>query len=146
LVRASRAIVGIAAAAVAELDDAVTVPQLRVLVMVHSRGPLNLTAVAAALEVNPSNASRTCDRLIRAGLLDRRDAPDDRRNVTLSLTDEGRSLVEKLTKHRRNAIERVLRRMEAADRDQLAEALDKFATAAGEPADDSVTLIWHPTR
>src|SRR5262245_10969065 len=145
-VRASRAIVGIAAASIAELDDAVTVRQLRVLVMVHTRGPLNLSAVATALDVNPSNASRTCDRLIRAGLLDRRDSPEDRRNVTLTLTDAGRTLVEKLTKQRRNAIERVLRKMEAADREQLAEALDKFATAAGEPADDSVTLIWHPTR
>jgi len=114
--------------------------------MVHTRGPLNLSAVATALDVNPSNASRTCDRLIRAGLLDRRDSPEDRRNVTLTLTDAGRSLVEKLTKQRRNAIERVLRKMKAADREQLAEALDKFATAAGEPADDSVTLIWHPTR
>jgi DNA-binding MarR family transcriptional regulator len=145
-VRASRAIVGIAAASIAELDDAVTVPQLRVLVMVHTRGPLNLSAVATALDVNPSNASRTCDRLIRAGLLDRRDSPEDRRNVTLTLTDAGRSLVGKLTKQRRNAIERVLRKMDADDREQLAEALDKFATAAGEPADDSVTLIWHPTR
>ena len=34
----------------------------------------------------------------------------------------------------------------AADMRGMAEALDKFATAAGEPADDSVTLIWHPTR
>ena len=146
MVRASRAIIGIAAASVAELDEAVTVPQLRVLVMVHTRGPLNLSAVAAALEVNPSNASRTCDKLIRAGLLDRRDSPEDRRNVTLTLTAAGRGLVDKLTRQRRNAIERVLRKMEPTDREQLAEALDKFATAAGEPADDSVTLIWHPTR
>jgi DNA-binding MarR family transcriptional regulator len=146
MVRASRVFVGMAAASLAELDDAVTVPQLRVLVMVHTRGPLNLSAVAAALEVNPSNASRTCDRLIRAGLLDRREAPEDRRNLTLTLTDEGRRLVEKLTRQRRNAIERVLRKMEVSDREQLSEALDKFATAAGEPADDSVTLIWHPAR
>jgi DNA-binding MarR family transcriptional regulator len=146
IVRGSRAIVGIAAASVAELEDGVTVPQLRVLVMVHTRGPLNLSAVAAALEVNPSNGSRTCDRLIRAGLLDRRDSPEDRRNVTLTLTDAGRNLVEKLTKQRRSAIERVLRKMDAADRAQLAELLDKFATAAGEPADDSVTLTWRPAR
>ena len=40
--RASRALVGIAAASIAEVDDMVTVPQLRVLVMVDIRGPLNL--------------------------------------------------------------------------------------------------------
>ena len=143
---ASRALVGIAAASIAEVDDAVTVPQLRVLMMVQTRGPLNLAAVAAALEVNPSNASRTCDRLIKAGLLDRRDSPADRRNLTLTLTDAGHQIVEKVSKHRRSAVERVLRKMSAADREQLTEAFDSFATAAGEPVDDAVTLIGPPTR
>lgn len=147
VLRASRALVGVAAASIAAVGDVVTVPQLRVLVMVHTRGPLNLAAVADGLEVNPSNASRTVDRLIKAGLLDRRDSPVDRRNVILTLTDAGRQLVGKVTRHRRVAIERVLRKMPAAQRDRLAEALDAFATAAGEPPDaDVLTLIWPPTR
>jgi DNA-binding MarR family transcriptional regulator len=146
VLRASRAIVGIAAASIAEVDHMVTVPQLRVLVMVHTRGPVNLSAVATALEVNPSNASRTCDRLIKAGLLHRRDSETDRRNLTLTLTDAGRRLVNKVTRHRRAAIEGVLRKMAAVERDKLAAALDGFATAAGEPMDDHLTLIWHPSR
>ena len=140
---ASRALVGIAAASIAAVDDDVTVPQLRVLVMVDTKGPLNLAAVAAGLGVNPSNASRICDRLIRAGLLDRQDSPDDRRNITLSLTNAGRRLVNKMMKHRRTAITRVLRDMDPDDRELLTTALDRFATAAGEPlADDAATLIW----
>ena len=143
VLRASRALMGIAAASMAAVDDDVTVPQLRVLVMVDTKGPLNLTAVAAGLRVNPSNASRTCDRLIRAGLLDRQDSPDDRRNITLSLTDAGRRLVNKVIEHRRTAIIRVLRDMDPDDRELLTTALDRFATAAGEPlADDAVRLIW----
>jgi len=143
VLRASRALVGIAAASIAEADGSVTVPQLRVLVMVDTKGPLNLAAVAAGLGVNPSNASRICDRLIRAGLLDRQDAPNDRRHITLSLTDAGRRLVNKVTEHRRTAITRVLRDMDPDDRELLTTALDRFATAAGEPlADDAVTLIW----
>lgn len=147
VLRASRALVGIAAASISEVDDLVTVPQLRVLVMVDTRGPMNLASVAAGLEVNPSNASRTCDRLIKAGLLDRRDAPEDRRNITLSLTEEGRRLVGRVTKHRRTAIGRVLREMTAEDRDLLATALDNFAAAAGEPTiDDAIRLIWPISR
>jgi len=147
VLRASRALVGIAAASIADVDEVVTVPQYRVLVMLHTRGPLNLAAVAAGLDVNPSNASRTCDRLSKAGLLDRRESPEDRRNVTLTLTAEGRRLVDKVTKHRRVAIERVLRNMSAAERDGLAKALGAFATAAGEPSEDTVlTLGWHPLR
>jgi len=144
---ASRALVGIAAASIADVDDVVTVPQFRVLVMLHTRGPLNLAAVAAGLEVNPSNASRTCDRLSKSGLLDRRESSEDRRNVTLTLTDAGRRLVDRVTRHRRVAIERVLRKMTASERDRLAKSLSAFATAAGEPADDNVlTLGWNPPR
>jgi DNA-binding MarR family transcriptional regulator len=146
VLRASRAIVGIVATSIAEVDDVVTVPQLRVLVMVHTRGPLNLAAVASALDVNPSNASRTCDRLIKAGLLHRRDSPEDRRNLTLTLSDSGRELVESVTKHRRASIAQVLRKLSAGEREDVAAALDRFATAAGEPTDDSLTLIWHPDR
>jgi DNA-binding MarR family transcriptional regulator len=143
VMRASRALVGIAAASIAELDDAVTLPQLRVLVMVSTQGPLNLAAVAAGLEVSASNASRICDRLLKAGLLDRREDPTDRRNVTLTITGEGRALVGRVTTHRRAAIQRVLRNMDPPARERLADALGTFATAAGEPRDDAdLGLIW----
>lgn len=147
VLRASRALVGIAAASMGDVVDVVTVPQLRVLVMLYTRGPLNLVAVADGLNVNPSNASRTCDRLLKAGLLDRRESPVDRRNVTLTLTAAGRQLVEKVTRRRRTAIQRVLRKMPAAERDVLTDALGAFADAAGEPEEDAaiVTLLWPTT-
>ena len=145
--RASRAFVGIAAASLAEVDNQVTVPQLRVLVMVSTQGPLNLNAVAAGLDVNPSNASRTCDRLIRAGLLDRRESTADRRNITLTLTPAGKSLVDSVTRRRRTAIRRILSRMHAADRDALATAMDTFAALAGEPPlDDLNSILWPAVR
>ncbi|WP_207760719.1 MarR family winged helix-turn-helix transcriptional regulator [Mycolicibacterium sphagni] len=146
VLRASRALVGVAAESIAEVDDVVTVPQFRVLVILSTRGPLNLASVAAALGVNPSSASRTCDRLITARLLNRREAEDDRRNITLTVTAAGRRLVEKVTAHRRAAIERVLRSMAADQRDVVATALEAFADAAGEPSNDArmITLLWPP--
>ncbi len=140
--RASRALVGIAASSIASVVDDVTVPQWRVLVMVDTRGPLNLAAVAAGLDVNPSNASRICDRLIKAGWLDRRESPTDRRNITLSLTPDGRRLVTKVVRHRRRAITKVLRGISPRERELVAAAFDRFATAAGEPGHDEVSLIW----
>jgi DNA-binding MarR family transcriptional regulator len=145
--RASRALVGIAAAAIAAVDATVTVPQLRVLVLLDTRGPLNLAGVAAALGVNPSNASRICERLIKAALVDRQESPLDRRNITLSLTDDGRQLIDKVTEHRRAAITQVLRDMDPDDRELLATTLDQFATAAGEARPDEViTMVWPGRR
>lgn len=148
VLRASRALVGIAATSLAAVEDVVTVPQWRVLVLIYTRGPMNLASVAAELDVNPSNASRTCDRLTKAGLLDRREAEVDRRNITLTLTAAGRRLVQKVTRQRRAAIEKVLRRMPAPAREGLADALAEFAAAAGESNDEGpvVAALWPPTR
>jgi DNA-binding MarR family transcriptional regulator len=142
VLRASRALVGIAAASIAVVDADVTVPQWRVLVMLDTRGPMNLAAAAAGLDVNPSNASRICDRLIKAGFLDRQESSTDRRNITLSLTAAGRRLVTKVVRHRRRAITRVLRGVAPGDREVLATAFDGFAAAAGEPTHDADALIW----
>lgn len=145
VLRASRALIGIAAASIAEVDDTVTIPQLRVLVMIHTHGPMNLTGVADGLDVSASNASRICDRLIRAGFLDRQEASADRRHISLSLTDSGRQLVRKVTRHRRRAIDRVLRVMSARERAAVVAALDTFATAAGEPGGPAaLDAIWPP--
>jgi DNA-binding MarR family transcriptional regulator len=135
VMRASRALVGISAASIAEVDDVVTVPQLRVMMMIATRGALNLATVAAGLDVSPSNASRICDRLLKIEMVDRREDPDDRRNVVLTLTSDGQALIDKVIRHRRTAIRGVLRLMTPRQRLQLTEALNHFATAAGEPQD-----------
>lgn len=136
VMRASRALVGITAASIMTVDDVVTVPQLRVMMMIATRGAMNLAAVADALQVNPSNASRLVDRLLRVGLVDRREAPTDRRNIALTLTADGQALVDGVIRHRRNAIRRALRQMTPERRDLLATVLEDFATAAGEPAQE----------
>jgi DNA-binding MarR family transcriptional regulator len=133
VMRASRALVGISAASVAEVDDLVTVPQLRVMTMIATRGGVNLTSVAAGLNVSPSNASRICDRLLKIGMVDRREDPADRRHITLTLTSDGQALLDRVNRHRRTAIRRILRKMTPRQRDRLTAALNDLADAAGEP-------------
>ena len=131
---AARVLVGVVAASVAEVDDTVTAPQLRVLVLTASRGPWNMAAVAEALQVHPSNATRTVDRLVQSGLLLRRDSPVDRRNVELTLSRRGQALVRSVMDHRRRALQHVLQAMPADCRHDLVPALQAFADAAGEPS------------
>ncbi|MGP9503928.1 MarR family winged helix-turn-helix transcriptional regulator [Specibacter sp. AOP5-B1-6] len=130
--RAARVFMAVVAQSVAEVEDRVTSPQLRVLVFIDTHGPQNLGAVAADLGVHPSNATRTCERLVAAGLLDRRDNPEDRRYLLLALSREGRSLVDQLMEHRRASIAAVLERMPAELRRGMGPVLDAFAHAAGE--------------
>lgn len=131
VVEATRTLAGLIAESLSGLDPPVTVPQLRVLVLA-SHAPQHLGAVAADLGVHPSNATRTCDRLVRAGLLDRRIDPNDRRHIVLTLTTSGRRLVTDVMSHRRAAVERVMVRMSGRDRAMLAESLAAFVAAAGD--------------
>lgn len=140
---ATRVLVAVSAQSVANVDDHVTLPQLRVLGMIASRGPRNLSSVAQALGVHPSNATRTCDKLVEAGLIHRSDNPANRRNLTLRLTEPGRQLIETMTEHRRAVIANVLGRMPANHRSELIPALRAFAEAAGEIPEGQVwSLGW----
>jgi DNA-binding MarR family transcriptional regulator len=140
---ASRVLVGVAAQSLADIEDAVSVPQLRAMMILTTRGALHLTALAEAMGVHPSNATRACDRLVAAGLLDRRDNPADRRHLLLELTPAGRELIDGVVSRRRTAIGKILRRMPAEQRTQLGAALRQFADAGGEPrSQDLLSLGW----
>ena len=67
VMRAARSFAGITAESVAQTDG-LTAPQLRVLVLASTRRPLTRTEVAEVLDVHFSDAGRTCDRLLQAGL------------------------------------------------------------------------------
>ncbi len=129
----SRVLVAVAAESLLEVDDMVTVPQLRALMILATRGPLSLTTLAEQMGIHPSNATRTCDRLVAAGLLDRRDNPADRRHLLLELTPAGQELIDGVVARRRATIARILQRMPATHRRALGRALAHFAAAAGEP-------------
>ncbi|WP_052206919.1 MarR family winged helix-turn-helix transcriptional regulator [Sinomonas humi] len=131
VLRAADVLLRVAAKSVMEVEDVVTSPQLRVLVLIALRGPQNLGAVARELGVHASNATRTCERLVLAGLVSRREDPADRRFLQLDLTPEGRNLVETVIEHRRRAIAEVLQRVPPDARESVATAMAAFADADG---------------
>lgn len=140
---ACRALVGVAAHSLAPVEETLSVNQFRALVILASRGPLHSAALAEAMGVHPSNATRTCDRLVALGLLDRRDNPADRRHLLLTLTKEGDTVVRSVTHRRRQAIRKILTRMPALERRQLTTALAAFTAASGEPEEQDLwTLGW----
>lgn len=130
---ASRVLIGVSAASLAEVEGTVTLTQFRTLVVLDSRGESNLSGLAEALGVNASTAMRMVDRLVAAGLATRDENPANRREVVVGLSRAGAELVWRVTDKRRAEIARIVRRMPAAQRDDLVAALDAFADAAGEP-------------
>lgn len=140
--RASRVFSALVAASVAHAGDVVTPPQLRALVLVATRPDVDGATIAASLDIHPSGATRLCDRLVTAGLLDRATSPTDRRRLVLTLTDAGADLVDSVMDHRRAALERILERMRPQDVQALALGLEAFSDAAEEPAAGLTAAPW----
>ncbi|MFE7314760.1 MarR family winged helix-turn-helix transcriptional regulator [Streptomyces sp. NPDC057555] len=133
---ASRLVIAVSARALAAIDDTVTLPQLRALVVLESCEPLKLAALATTLGVNPSTAMRMVDKLEAAGLVDRRTNPASRREVVLRLSAAGRAMVEQVLAHRRAEIRTLVGRLPAEQRAALVPALQALVRAAGELAVD----------
>lgn len=140
--RASRVLVGVAARSLAVLDDDVTLPQYRALVVLAGRGPLNPGTLAEILGVHPSTATRLCDRLIARKLVSRRESATSRREVTVALTRRGRAVVDTVTTARRAELGAVLAHVPRRERSAVVAALMRLGDAAGEPADSAWQLGW----
>lgn len=129
----SRALVAVASRSIAAVDDSVTLPQFRALVVLdRDRAGLNVGELAHELRIQPSTATRLCDRLVRQGLARREVNPDDRREVAMLLTTSGRELVAEVTRRRRREIATIMARVPAAQRAAIIDALTAFRHAAGE--------------
>jgi hypothetical protein len=87
---ASRLLVAVSAQSIAAVDESITIPQFRLLVVLDTRGPLKLTMLAEYLGVNPSTATRMVDRLVAGDLVIRETNPASRRELFVSLSDSGR--------------------------------------------------------
>ena len=105
---ASRVLVAIAARSLADVGEEVTFTQYRSLVVLASRGPQGVAALADAVSVTPPTASRMCDRLVKKGLVTRRTDRRDRRQVRIALSPGGRRLVDTVTARRRLEIEQLV--------------------------------------
>jgi DNA-binding MarR family transcriptional regulator len=103
--------------------------QLRALRTVQAAPGLNLTALADELDSGLPTASRLCDRLAAAGLLERAPHPGTRREVQLWLTPHGRHVLGDVAGRRAEALATALAAMEPAERVALSQGLRGFLAA-----------------
>lgn len=127
---------GLALRSVENLD--VSLPQFRLLLVLHDRGPTGSTQCAQALGVAGSSVTRLADRLHASGHLVRGTDPANRSVVTLELTEHGRRVVQEVVARRRRQFRRVLDRLDPADRSAATAALEKLHDLLGpDTADDA---------
>lgn len=128
---ASRVLVAVASRSIAAVDDTVTLPQFRALVVLD-HADRTVGELAHELRVQPSTATRLCDRLVAKRLVTRATDPDNRREVTITLSPAGRRLVRDATARRRAEIAGIMERVPNRQRSAIVRALHAFRAAAGE--------------
>ena len=134
LLTASRLMVAMAARSLAAVEENLTLPQFRMLVVLDTQGPSSQTRLADQLEVNPSTALRMVERLAGAGMVEKLQSPDNRREVELRLSPAGSEVVRRVTGERLVEITRIVQTIPADQRGHLVAALRAFTDAGGETA------------
>jgi DNA-binding MarR family transcriptional regulator len=138
-------LVSLTARSLAELDVNVTLPQYRALVILAGSGPRRIVDLAADLNVQPSTATRMCDRLARKGLVEREAQAGDRRVVCVVLRDAGRELVGTMMERRRAYLADLVASVELRDPSVVAaliDAMQALASAAGEMPEADWQAHW----
>jgi DNA-binding MarR family transcriptional regulator len=139
---ASRVLVAIAARSLADAGEEVTLTQYRSLVILASRGPQSVAALADAVAVTSPTASRLCERLVRKGLVRRRTDRHDRRQVRIVLTEAGRDLIDTVTERRRQEIADLLASVPAEIQRSAVAALRQLTASAGEVPEQDWSSGW----
>jgi DNA-binding MarR family transcriptional regulator len=105
--------------------------QLNALLVIERYEGVNLRGLAGRLRMILSSASRLCDRLIAAGMLERVPGRVDRREIALFLTASSRHLLAELRATRQETVARALAEMTPTGRAALLTGLAEFAAVAG---------------
>lgn len=130
LLEAARAMMAISVRAAAAVPGGISAIQLRALTVLSGLEQTNLADLGAALGMSPSSTSRLCDRLVARGLVDRQVSSRTRREVALSLSEQGSRLLAEYDRHRLDALRAVLSSLSPRRRQEVLAALRDFAAAA----------------
>jgi DNA-binding MarR family transcriptional regulator len=133
LLGVTRVAVGVSTRAAAHLGE-VSVVQLRALTVLRHRPDVPLAELARGVGGSVSTTSRLVDRLVVAGLVDRRPSPASRRSVSLRLTPAAEDLLGRYDRLRLTELRAGLAEVPADRRDAVLAALGEFTAAAGRAA------------
>jgi DNA-binding MarR family transcriptional regulator len=98
------------------------------LVRVSEHGPIRLSELAEAVELDPSTVSRQMGALVNGGLINKEPDPHDGRASFLSLSARGAAVLESVSEARREALADALTEWSEEERATLAAGLLRLAS------------------
>ncbi|WP_277049424.1 MarR family transcriptional regulator [Ruania albidiflava] len=117
-------------------DADLTMPQLKVLVLLHREGAMSGHQLADQLAVSTPTVSGMVDRLVDRGMLTRRADERDRRVRLVALSESGAQVVASVHEAGWQFGRDLMDRMELEDLQALAQGLQAFTRAARARQDE----------
>ncbi len=111
-----------------DAGSGLSAPRLSALSVIAFAGPMSLSELAAAEQVQPPTMSRMVDFLVEAGLVTRQTVAEDRRSVRITATTKGRRLMEAGRERRLRALAMRLEGLAASERRALARGVEILET------------------
>lgn len=105
----------------------VTTTQFAVLARLAEKGPLSQNHLGRETAMDAATIKGVVDRLVRQGLVETAPDPDDRRRLTVGLTDSGRTLYDGLLSTALAISSRTLDPLSPDEQAQLVELLARLA-------------------
>ena len=107
--------------------EELSVEQFTLVRLLYMHGTLRSSELAEQLLVHKSAITVKVEKLVKKGLVERRRDEDDRRNVYLSLSNEGRGLYEELEKKIEMFIEDIARHIPEKEMESFLNVYEKIA-------------------
>jgi DNA-binding MarR family transcriptional regulator len=122
------------------LELELTMTQLKTLFTLSCAQPVTVSELAEWLGISAPTASYLVDRLVQAGLVDRREDPADRRRTLVQLTAAGEGLARRLRQGNRDVLVPFLEQLDMEDLEALDRGLAALARAAETTGRASLSL------
>ena len=110
----------------------VTISQCHAIVEIGRSEEISLNELAKTLNLDKSTMSRTINNLVKSGLVIREMHPEDRRYVTIKLTDEGMDTFKNIESRMKEYYKNIFQSIPDNKREQVLESLKLLTEAVNK--------------
>lgn len=133
------------------LDYNITGPQLIALLSIAEKGPLTLAAIAKDIHLSPSTLVGIVDRLEEKGYVRRERSAKDRRQINISVTEEGGQFVNQAPSPLQETLAEALNELTIVEQSTIAGSLQRIVELMEAKELDAAPIlqtgkIHHPVK
>ncbi len=108
----------------------ISLSQCHALLEIGGKGKTSLVELASSLRLDPSTLSRTIDGLVNIGLVHRNQNPNDRRYISLTLSEQGKRLYHTIEEFYNRYFTQLFNFIPEEKHEQVIESFTLFSEAA----------------